>query len=191
MTDTLSAVIDLETLGTKPGSVVLSAGITVFDRDKQQSFDELVTQGIEIHFDIEVQFERGLRSDPKTIQWWSEQAPEALAALQDRPKIHPRDFYEALEPLGNLHTLQKMRWYARGPSFDHSILDAMLDQFNVTPPYKFWMQRCTRTFCDEKGIEKHHIDLNRPSQMTAHCALHDAAYDAWLIQHHQEITHAP
>ena len=182
-----SAVIDLETLGTRPGSVILSAGIVCFDSTMLQSFDDLCDQGIEIQFDVEEQMARGLSTDPKTIKWWSEQSEEARQALNTQEKRNPRDLYDALKPLGEVHYFNKLKWYARGPSFDHSLFEAMLNEFNVSPPWKFWNQRCTRTICDVFGISDEARKSTMPSHMVPHCALHDAAHDAWLIQHKGEI----
>ena len=187
--------LDIETLSTNGRAVVLSLGICIFKLDEIQSFDEIVENGIELFFEKECQFEMGRKVDQSTLDWWAKQGEEARRVFDADPDImiHPRDFYKHLnqfcEDRGvNLAFLQNnARWFARGPTFDMSILDSMFSDFNVTVPWKYWLVRDIRTHLEALGIDTN-IQLRRPDNMIHHNALHDAAYDVWALQ---QVLHKP
>src|ERR1700721_3055421 len=68
---------DIETLGTRPGSVILSIGAVAFDH--RQGL------GPEFHVKINQQSSEraGLTVDKGTLAWWMRQSPEARALLDE------------------------------------------------------------------------------------------------------------
>ena len=183
----IKAMIDLETLNVKPGAIVLSAGVVLFDLDDVNTFEELVDSGKNILFDTKVQIEAGLTKSDKTLAWWAERGEAAREVLNPANPTHPRKFYKELQLLGNHFEFNKLNWYSRGNAFDMSILEAMLDEFNVTVPWKFWKVRCTRTWMEENG-DFDTKKCPRPDGMIPHNSLHDAAYEAWMMQ---RVRNAP
>ena len=73
---TLDTMIDLETLGSTPDSVILSIAAVKFDpfddyQDRGITPDQLPTLNILV--DIDSQTDR--RIDESTVAWWSQQDP--------------------------------------------------------------------------------------------------------------------
>jgi hypothetical protein len=67
-------VFDVETLGTYSDSVVASAGVVFVDETRNQSYDEMVQEGLFVKFDIAYQIKQLKRKvDPETIEWWNKQ----------------------------------------------------------------------------------------------------------------------
>ena len=192
----LTAVsMDIETLSTRANAVVLSVGICLFDIKKVQSFDEIVEGGIELFFDTQAQVDAGRHIDQSTLDWWSKQGEAAQRVLNVDPaqQIHPRKFYGVFEKFCGDNVIQvaflqnKARWFARGPTFDMSIMDDMFRDFNVTSPWKYWLVRDIRTHLEALGLNTN-LQLTRPKNMIHHNALHDAAYDVWALQ---QMLHVP
>jgi hypothetical protein len=126
--------LDLETLGTRPGDTILSIGACLFDVD----------QGIysEMHVTINQESSKaaGLRAQKSTIEWWSQQSPEAKAA--------------AFKGEFSLETALKMfsMWlpedtlvYGNGANFDNALLGAAYRAIKQEQPWKHWNDRCYRT----------------------------------------------
>jgi hypothetical protein len=78
-------------------------------------------------------------------------------------------------------------WFTRGPHFDIAIMDSLFDDFNVTPPWKYYHVRDIRTWLHAKGLPDN-LKLVKPDGMVPHNALHDAAFDAWMLQ---QVEHNP
>ena len=177
---TKHAVVDIETGGKKAGCIVFSVGITIFDGDKMNSFDELRAQGIEVILNTKVQVDKGLAVDPRTMAWWAKQGPEAQKVINPDNPLDPEKFYSLVESIGTPYSFSAMKWYARGPTFDMTILEAMLEKFGVSPPWKYWAVRDSRTVYDEHNID--YLAVENPDDMILHNALDDAAWDAYMLQ---------
>ena len=67
-------MLDLETLGTTPGCVVLSIGAVEFDLDGIKS-------EFRAHIDVDSSTALGLKVDARTVMWWLDQSKEAQNAL--------------------------------------------------------------------------------------------------------------
>lgn len=185
--------LDIETLSTRARAVVLSVGICIFDDEEMNSFDEIVDNGIEIFFDPEEQKEAGRIIDESTLKWWSEQGDEARRVLEATDTIGVRDFHTLFEQFcveRDLHQNWLHRygtWVARGPHFDMAILEDMFADFNVSTPWKYYNVRDIRTWLECRGLPDN-LKLVKPDNMIAHNALHDAAFDAWMMQ---QVAHRP
>ena len=74
------AMIDLETLGTKPDCVVLTLGAIKFNPYKQTEPDK----GLYIRLNVDEQTKMGRSVDDGTLEWWGKQdkaiRDEALGA---------------------------------------------------------------------------------------------------------------
>ena len=71
----INVMLDLETLGTKPGCAILSIGMVAFTWDAVQNYtlyNEIYTRSC---------LDAGLTIDPETEKWWRAREPEA-AILQ-------------------------------------------------------------------------------------------------------------
>lgn len=190
---TVHASMDIETLSTRAQAVVLSIGMCFFDDAKVQTFDEIVDSGIELFFDRDSQVEKGRHIMPSTIQWWNQQGEEARRVLEAEDVITPRDFYPHFEAfceksgLNSNWVKKYCKWYIRGPHFDISITDNLFEDYNVDTPWKYFKVRDIRTWLECNGLEDN-AKLVKPSSMVAHNALHDAAFDAYMMQ---QVLHNP
>ena len=68
----IHSMIDLETLGTQPDSVIISLGIIKFD----PYTDAEPYEGNYLKLDIEEQNTLGRQVDEDTLAWWSKQDPK-------------------------------------------------------------------------------------------------------------------
>jgi len=187
----INVCVDIETLSTRSTAVVLSMGLCFFDDEKHQPFEELVAQGMELFFCREAQGTRHI--DPGTIEWWDKQGDAARRVLEAQEVIKPRELHAHLEAHCDkldihYNWLRKYaRWYARGPHFDIAILEDLFNDHNVASPWKYFKVRCIRTWLECHGLDDN-AKLVKPAGMIAHNALHDAAFDAWMMQ---SVLHTP
>lgn len=189
----LQAAMDIETLSTRANAVVLSIGICFFDDETWQPFEEIVENGIEVFFDQKEQRFVNRQESASTLQWWTEQGEKAQRCLNPKKSIHPREFYEVFDDfcqdrnVNINHVTKNVRWWVRGPHFDISIMDDMFADFNVTPPWKYYKVRDIRTWLECHGFEDN-AKLPKPKTMIPHNALHDAAFDAYMML---QVLHRP
>lgn len=186
--------MDIETLHTCAKSVVLSLGFCVFDDEKEQTFDEIVNDGVEVFFNVEDQLAKGRLISNSTMEWWGQQGEDARRVLAAEDTITPREFFDKvfypyLERM-DMHqawAMKNCRWVTRGPHFDIAIMDDLFLDYNVTSPWKYYNIRDIRTWLECHGMPDN-LKLVKPQSMVAHNALHDAAFDAWMMQ---QVKHKP
>lgn len=135
-----NVMVDSETMGTRPGDVLASLGACVFDLltgKIGETFYMVIDQG---------SCERlGMKKDPATVSWWAEQSVAAQEALLVDP-----------QPIGDVLTAFTAWWkkvggdliWSQGANFDEPLLAAAYRFCGLTPPWKFWNARDTRTVYD-------------------------------------------
>lgn len=154
-------MLDLETLGTRPGSVITSIGAV--------KFDERGTYGTPFYMRIDLQscVDAGLLIDVDTIQWWMKQSDEARAEFQkesfDLATALENFTYWADYPNAVVHL------WGNGANFDNGLLKAAYDKVGMQAPWKFWNDRCYRTL---KAMYPH---IKMPARVGTH---HNAIDDA-------------
>ena len=178
-------MVDIETESTQPNAIILSIAAVKFNA---QTLDTV--EGINQHT-----FYRniiradaaswGLHSDPDTLKWWSEQAPEARAALE--PNQVP--LKGALLEFAHFCTEEPRacRLWAKDPDFDAVILRSAFRACDLAPfPVPFWLTRSVRTIQDLAYPSVH--DLPKIRVGTHHNALDDCASQALMVQHcHKQL----
>jgi DNA polymerase III epsilon subunit-like protein len=164
-------MVDLETLGTLPGSIILSIGAVAFDEMEvaEKGFYRSVKRITCENF--------GLTADPKTEAWWEEQSEEARKVLIDPTGVSIYnalyDFNEWLSQYG-----ENVRVWGNGANFDNPLLAVAHAKTMVKPRYKFWNERCYRT------VKNQFPDIKLERTGTYHNAMDDARSQA---QHLVEI----
>lgn len=162
-----NVMVDLETLGQGPGCVVLSIGAVMFDETGLgEEFYMVVNQ--------ESCEDEGLKADQSTLDWWSKQSPEARVVL-DEAKTGGVPLIHALQEFGaylEQYNMRAVKIWGNGASFDNTILVACYKAVGIETPWKFWNDRCYRTF---KALFPS-VKLER--QGTYHNALDDAKTQA-------------
>jgi hypothetical protein len=165
---TLHIMLDLETLGTKPGAVIRSIGAVAFD-------PRALTLGAPFYANVDrASCEAiGLLVDPDTEAWWAKQSPEARARLETDPL-----------PIGEAISRFEVFWreaegrqiWGHGASFDAPILEAAFRALGRRTPWPFSACRDTRTLYEMAGVEPDRTDGLH------HDALADAMSQAKAVQ---------
>ena len=172
-----NVMVDLETLGTKPGCKVMSIGAVVFspqgvhcpERNPLVAPNNLHT----FHRIIARDGQGTLTEDPDTVAWWAKQSREAydrlFGAQVDNVPLHMAlaHFANWLNGLGG----EVLVW-GNGADFDNPILAAAYAAHGQPQPWGAWNGRCYRSL---KGLRPG-IKLRRTG--THHDALDDAISQA-------------
>lgn len=156
-------MIDLETLGLKPGCAIAAIGAVFI-------------QGGEIVSDFYRRINWGqsvtkyrLELDPATVRWWLGQSSEATQELTADGGHTLRqaliDFQRWLKKRSpeNNHLV-----WGNGSDFDNVILDAAYQRLALNRPWGDFSNRCYRT------LAKAFPEIPRPKPEVKHHALHDA-----------------
>lgn len=169
----MHVMLDLETLGTKPGSAIVSIGACVFNMDGvQERFYNTI--------DVTKPFgNRHLAMDPSTVVWWMSQAQEARAVFADKDRVPT---YEAInsfrhwwEDMEQKYLSDAQYIWCHGAGFDAPILEAAYVAINQIAPFKFYNIRDTRTLYALTTISPDR------SKGTHHNALDDAIAQAEAV----------
>jgi DNA polymerase III epsilon subunit-like protein len=162
-------MIDLETLGTSPGCVILSIGAVFFDK-RLGLGDEFYTV-----VNTESCLAHKLHVLQSTVDWWAGQSEEAktVLALADAKGSAPLP--AALEEL-NKFILKGTgtRIWGNGADFDNAILSAAYYNTGVKPAWQPYNGRCYRTIKNLYPGQR----MGKKRQGTHHNALDDAKSQA-------------
>lgn len=158
--------IDLETLGTSPGSVILSVGAVKFDPITGEIGDKFYA-----NISPKTCTEVGMTTDPSTVAWWSEQSQQARDAL----KTNRRSIFEVLKEFSSFTKDADGVW-GWGATFDVTLLEAAYRAVKLDIPWKFWNVKCGRTICSlvhvspVRNTGTHHTaDVDAEMQAIAIC----------------------
>ena len=165
-----AVMLDLETLGTRPDTVILTLGAVKFDPFDP---DREPGPGIYMRMDIEEQLALGRTVDDSTIEWWAQQDPRVRSEAFDEgdrtsvDQLH-RELNRFLVGVGDI--------WAQGPVFDIAILEDLYRSQNWGFPWLFWQIRDSRTLFQLHG------DPRPKGRDQAHNALLDCVYQAQAVQ---------
>lgn len=175
----LDISLDIETLGKKPGCVILSIGAVMFEplaKDSYFAEDYQFYRNITI-FD---QLMAGLAIDQETVEWWRDK-DDAMTALI---KPAPISLQSALTDLNEW--IISFEWsgnvWAKSPQFDCSIIEHAAELYAIKPAWNF------RDLRDVRTIHAASLAVGRASNPPSpvgitHNALSDAMHQAVLVQH--------
>jgi exodeoxyribonuclease VIII len=175
----LNVMVDLETLGTKPGCQILSIGAVAFGANGLgQEFYSPINLGS--------QEALGLTTNQATIDWWKSQSPAAQKVLIDAQTC-PQGLEEVLKLfnawLGGVASYnathadgrsEKIAIWGNGSDFDNMILAEAYSMAGIELPWKFYMNRCFRT------LKNLFPQIREERTGVHHNALDDARYQAGL-----------
>lgn len=166
-------MLDLETLGTQPGSIVTAIGAVHFG-------------GGQIHrtfyttMDARDAARCGLQIDADTVLWWLKQGDQARLEITQAAKPLGTALQEFLDwlmhpapaglPLRDY--LDSLRLWGNGATFDPPLLEAALRATGRPCPWNHRQVCCYRTVAGLDTSEK------KPAPAIAHHALHDATAQA-------------
>tara|TARA_B100001989_G_C24389771_1_gene388647 strand:+ start:112 stop:648 length:537 start_codon:yes stop_codon:yes gene_type:complete len=166
----LHAMIDLETLDTRPSCQILTLGAVKFNPfTNDEPYSDLYMKP-----DMKQQKEKGRTTCDSTIEWWSKQETcirEEAFSIKERLKVETM-LDRLTEWLGDVDTL-----WGHGYGFDISILEDLYRNWDRNIPWNFWQVKDSRTLfsCCKK-------DPRKSIQNNLHNALSDAYFQAKSVQ---------
>lgn len=162
-------MVDLETLGTRPTSIILSIGACrVTNGEPSDPFYRVI--------DVASCRDAGLTSDAATEKWWNEQDENARKVFTD-PNVGLvralTDFASYIRGFGG----RSVRLWGNGSDFDNVILNNAYLAVGSISPWMFYNNRCFRTV--RKLFWQGVTEPER--QGTYHNALDDAMHQARIL----------
>jgi DNA polymerase III epsilon subunit-like protein len=169
-------MVDLETLGVRPGCAIIAIAACVMDKKRMGDPAHQFYQNVKPLTD------RGFHSDPTTIAWWEKQDAKARDILE-------HDQIPISSALAAFHVWaekypEPRRFWACGPHFDFSIYAEACRLVDVTPAFKFYDVRDTRTALDMAGISKKDADEMIPDDVRKTIVPHHALSDCIQQTYH-------
>lgn len=185
-------MIDIETMGTAPGSAIVAIGAVMFGKESDALGPEFY-----VTIDLKDAVDRGMTMDAETVLWWLSKEETARMELVSPARMNLR---AALEDLGlwlcmnmNSQDLSSdhLQVWGNGASFDLVLLEAAYKLNHLPCPWRYWQQNCYRT------ISKLHplLKLERNGSVHHH-ALDDARVQAkhlcriWQATRQTAVPHA-
>jgi len=170
-------MIDIETLGIQPGSVISAIGAVVFRPWLAPDHADFIVEAQSSRIDISDAQKAGLTIDASTVQWWFRQSPEAIAATFNG-ETEPL-FFALLKLAAFIDQYDSPTIWAHSPSFDLVLLEAAYRAVNLKVPWKYHQARDTRTLFDVAGV----VLSGFPVHGVKHDALSDAINQANVVGH--------
>ncbi|TWD58149.1 uncharacterized protein DUF5051 [Agrobacterium vitis] len=159
-------MIDIEKLGTRPGSVIASIGAVEFDQITGKFGRELY-----VVVDMVSAEKAGLTIDASTVLWWMQKTAEA----RESTFAEGYNINTCLWELSHFVTnIAPNRVWAHGPAFDLVLLESAYRVTQLICPWNYKQMRDTRTLLDIAGVEIEPFG-------THHNALDDAKAQALAV----------
>jgi len=178
-------MIDLETLGRRPGSVVVEVGMVGFTAGNPCEWARV------FRIDIQSCLNHGMKVDADTLVWWMEQSDEARRTVfSDSTGFDPRPLAVHLKTAAHdIHDLlsgfEGAFVWGNGAGFDLPILSELLHRAHVETPWHYPKERCYRTV---NGLFPNVAFFPRDGVL--HSALADARYQAARLVQLNELAPA-
>lgn len=163
--------LDIETMGVGQRAVVCQIGLVGFDR-----YTGKLGEQVCIDVDLRSCIYEGGEIHPDTVHWWSTQ--KNGFSYKEKDRVH--NIKSAIEIVSDMisEDYDPMPIWAKGPTFDLSIIEFYCNRLNVPVPWKYNMPRDLRTLQDAyefAGLTP------LPRKEVTHNALQDAIDQADMI----------
>jgi len=138
-------MIDLETLGKKPGCAIVQLGACLFNID--ESPHEIFCESLDLQSSIDL----GLYIDGSTINWWMHQSGEARYSVFDGGERGVVELDSGIALLlrwlsqGGLTDFTSLQVWSHGLAFDVPILEHAMAVCGIPVPWSYKNLRDTRT----------------------------------------------
>ena len=160
-------MLDLETLGKEPKSIIVSIGAVEFS-ETEVSENKFFT-----NIDPEDCQSYGLKINASTFLWWMGQSEAARLAITGSEKVKLK---EALISFSSWLLMDSSKddviVWGNGADFDNTILSSSYIETGLEQPWSFRNNRCYRT------IKNLSPDIRIETSGTRHNALDDAVSQA-------------
>tara|TARA_R110002051_G_scaffold325727_1_gene430541 strand:- start:44 stop:565 length:522 start_codon:yes stop_codon:yes gene_type:complete len=134
-------MIDIETLGTKPGSLILSIAAVNFNIESGES-GSIFQQDI----DLDSSVKQGLKIDASTVLWWLKQSTIAQRTITECS--HRNELKNVLRRFGmwiSDYCSKDVKVWGNSARFDLGLLDAAYDACNMRLPWNHFNEADVRT----------------------------------------------
>jgi hypothetical protein len=160
-------MIDLETMGTGPDAAIVAIGAVSFDIGTGQ-----IGRKFYAVVDLASSVKSGGQIDADTVLWWLKQSDEARGEFDRIGEGHLNALLRFSEWMQAEDATDKLKVWGNGAAFDNAILAGAYKRENLSPPWKFWNDRCYRT------VKALHPSVSMERTGTHHNALDDAESQA-------------
>lgn len=186
-------VFDVETLGKRSNSVILSFAAVYFNPDDKPDHHALRKDAFFAKLSVEEQVkEWGREINRPTLDWWAKQCLNARQASVNRDPSRDELFMDAYKRLGEWADSKndpKCWVWARG-NLDQLILDDIEEQHGIEKPvFYFNRWRDVRTAIDFLySTTTGYCDIDYPGfdpalDITKHNPIDDCIYDAMMLMY--------
>lgn len=169
-----NVMLDIETLGTKTNSVILSIGACYFNPSTSEIGDTL-----SVHIDVNSCIRNGLEMDASTVMWWLGQDKDAQSKITGG-QSNSKDIKDALVMTSEFIDSYSQVW-GNGSTFDNTIVKNAYDKCSMDVPWKFWNDRDVRSIVELGYQIGFNPKLDMPFEGVRHDALDDAIHQAKYV----------
>ncbi|KFC90295.1 exonuclease [Leclercia adecarboxylata] len=172
-------MVDLETMGKKPGAPIVSIGAVFFDPSSGKTGAEFYQV-----INLESSMSFGARPDASTILWWLKQSSEARSAIVVDDTV---GLLEALELFLDFiaenaaNGSRTVQLWGNGSSFDCSLLEAAFELADTPFPIPHWNYRDVRTVVELGKAVGLNSRYEIPFEGDQHNALADARHQVKYV----------
>lgn len=165
-------MLDIETLGLKPGCQILTIACAPFDVNTKKIGDVFYKK-------IDMKDYEGYKvftTNKDTISWWNKQdARVRYEAFESGPRESLVDVFNSFKQFLQANCQNKdIRLWSHGKDFDIPIVEFVMDILNITPNWHFWNTRDTRTLYDLANISLKNVNVPKEYE---DLGKHNAVYD--------------
>lgn len=184
-------MVDVETLGKKTDSILLSLACVHFNPDANPSPEEMVKSAFFVKFDAKDQVKRHNRkvSNKSTLEWWEKQCENAKrkSLYPSKDDVTLEEGFKQFREWAQKFDDYKTAWvWARG-NLDQLIVDSIEDQLKIEPVFYFNRWRDVRTAIDfltnsSNGYcDVNYENFNPEIHITKHDPVDDCIYDIMML----------
>jgi hypothetical protein len=157
-------MLDIETMGTKSYSAIVSIGAVLFDIETGEIRDPYHQR-----ICLTSSLNAGLTVDGDTVMWWLGQGDEARKSLIEfRAELkHALQGFKTFYDFSSLEAI-----WGNSPRFDCGLLQNAFDKVGLRTPWDFRKERCLRTLVSFAP----HIKEQTDKPTNQHDALADCLY---------------
>lgn len=141
MTKYTDVMLDMETLGTAPGSAIISVGAVAFSEEMNEADWSVYRSGPVSRASCAA---IGLTADTATLEWWSQQDAEARKVFDASMWHTAADIVDVLHAFAGWYP-QGTRLWSNGANFDGVLMREAYRRAMLPPPCQYYDERCYRT----------------------------------------------
>jgi hypothetical protein len=164
----VDVMVDIESLGTCNGDVILSIGAVAFDYE-----EGILGEFYEV-IDIDSCLQHGLKIETNTLKWWMDQSDSARDVFRAQGLPLPR----VLDDFRSWVPDSATSFWANGVMFDFGMLEHVYKLVDQPAPWYFHQVRDSRTMVRPPVLSHELLKTLRVAPPTAHNALDDARAQA-------------